>query len=175
SSCDVLQSVATLATNCEYKVSSVTNYSVAGLDVANKKKLSDFNFMDAASVSTALLTKSLPIKMTVNVGVENSGPEARLNTLEWQAFVENKPLAIGKVEQPVTIPATGKGNIPLTVTADLFEVLSGESRDMILNTALTLLTGEKTGTPSKLNFKVRPSYNVGGQIIQHPNYINIKL
>ncbi|MGB1000064.1 MAG: hypothetical protein ACPGVE_06970, partial [Flavobacteriales bacterium] len=99
SSCDVLQSVATLATNCEYKVSSVTNYSVAGLDVANKKKLSDFNFMDAASVSTALLTKSLPIKMTVNVGVENSGPEARLNTLEWQAFVENKPLAIGKVEQ----------------------------------------------------------------------------
>lgn len=175
-SCKELQGMMNLATNCEYKVSSVNNYTVAGFDVSNKNSLKDFGFLDAAKITTALVTKSLPIEMTVNVGVKNSGTtSSTIQRLEWQAFVDGQSLVNGVISDAVHIPASGNGNIPFTVQADLFEVLSGESKDMILNTALTLLSGQKTGESSKLSFKVRPSYNIGGQIIQHPSFININL
>lgn len=175
-SCKELQGMMNLATNCEYKVSSVNNYTVAGFDVSNKNSLKDFGFLDAAKITTALVTKSLPIEMTVNVGVKNSGTtSSTIQRLEWQAFVDGQSLVNGIINDAVHIPASGNGNIPFTVQADLFEVLSGESKDMILNTALTLLSGQKTGESSKLSFKVRPSYNIGGQIIQHPSFININL
>lgn len=175
-SCAELQGMMNLATNCEYKVSSVNNYTVAGFDVNNKNSLKDFSFLDAAKVTTALLSKSLPIEMTVNVGVKNTGTvSSTIQRLEWQAFVDGKSLVNGVINDAVNIPANGNGNIPFKVQADLFDVLSGESKDMVLNTALTLLTGEKTGEPSKLSFKVRPSYNIGGQVVQHPSFININL
>lgn len=175
-SCKELQGMINLTTNCDYKVSSVNNYTVAGFDVNNKNSLKDFGFLDAAKITTALITKSLPIQMTVNVGVINSGStSSTIQRLEWQAFVDGQSLVNGVISDAVQIPANGKGNIPFIVQADLFEVFSGESKDMILNTALTLLSGEKTGESSKLSFKVRPSYNIGGQIIEHPSFININL
>lgn len=175
-SCAELQGMMNLATNCEYKVSSVNNYTVAGFDVNNKNSIKDFGFLDAAKLTTSLLSKSLPIEMTVNVGVKNSGTtSSTIQRLEWQAFVDGKSLVNGVINDAVNIPASGNGNIPFKVQADLFDVLSGESKDMILNTALTLLTGQKTGESSKLSFKVRPSYNIGGQVVQHPSFININL
>lgn len=175
-SCKELQGVMNLATNCEYKVSSVNNYTVAGFDVSDKKSLKDFGFINGAKLTTALLSKSLPIEMNVNVGVKNSGTtSSTLQKLEWQAFVDGKSLATGLINEQISIPANGNGTIPFRVQADLFEVLSGESKDLILQTALTLLTGQKADNSSKLSFKVRPSYNIGGQIIQHPNFININL
>lgn len=175
-SCSELQGMMNLATNCEYKVSSVNNYRVAGFDVKNKKSLKDFGFLDAAKITTALVTKSLPIEMTVNVGVKNAGStSSTIQRLEWQAFVDGQSLVNGVINEAVNIPANGNGNIPFMVQADLFEVFSGESKDMILNTALTLLSGQKTGESSKLSFKIRPSYNIGGQVIQHPSFITINL
>lgn len=175
-SCNELKSLANLTTNCEYKVSSVNNYSVAGFDVGNKTSLKDFGFINGAKLTTALLSKSLPIEMNVNVGVKNSGStSSTVQNLEWQAFVDGKSLANGMINEAINIPANGNGTIPFRVQADLFNVLSGESKDMILNTALTLLTGQNSGNSSKLSFKVRPSYKIGGQVIQHPNFININL
>jgi len=174
-SCAQLQGMMNLATNCEYKVSSVNNYTVLGFDVANKKSIKDFGFLDAAKITTALVTKSLPIEMTVNVGVVNSGTvSSTIQRLEWQAFVDGQSLVNGVINEAVNIPANGNGNIPFKVQADLFEVFSGESKN-ILNTALNLLSGQNTGESSKLSFKVRPSYNIGGQIVQHPSFININL
>lgn len=175
-SCKELQGMMNLATNCDYKVSSVNNYRVAGFNVNNKNSIKDFSFLDAAKITAALVSKSLPIEMTVNVGVKNSGTtSSTIQRLEWQAFVDGQSLVNGVINDAVHIPANGNGNIPFTVQADLFNVLSGESRDMILNTALTLLSGQKTGESSKLSFKVRPSYKIGGQVVQHPSFININL
>jgi hypothetical protein len=172
-SCKELESLATLATKCTYKVDNIVGYKVAGMDVKGKTSIKDFGIIDAAKITSSLFTKSLPIEMVVNVGVDNQGSEANIQKLDWIALIEGKEMLTGLIDKPINIPANGHGTIPFKVNVDLFEVLSGESGTTILNTALTLLTGEKVGESSKLSFKVRPTYNIAGIQQQHPSFIVI--
>ncbi|MCT4664258.1 MAG: LEA type 2 family protein [Flavobacteriales bacterium] len=176
-SCEELKSIANLATNCSYKVDNVKGYKIAGLDVGNKRSVKDFGIMDGIKLTSLLVTKELPIEMVVNVGVDNKGSASTISGLDWIALIDGKEMINGVIDQPVHIPANGHGQIPLTVKADLFKVFSGESGTKILETALTLLgvpaNNGQSAQSSKLSFKLRPSYNIGGMVQQHPTYITI--
>ncbi len=173
SSCKELAGISGLITNCEFSLASIDSYKVAGFNPAGKDNITDFSFLDAAKLTTALFEKDLPISMVVNVKVDNKGADVFLNKLDWIALLDEKEILEGRVSEAINIPSKGSSLVPLRVKLNLFEVLKGESGKVVLETALSLINGEMPSTDSKLSFKIKPTYNIAGSEWQYPDYIVI--
>ncbi len=172
-SCKELAGITGLVTNCDFSLAGITDYKVAGFNTEGKQSISDFNFFDAAKLTTALLEKDLPVSMVVNVRVDNKGSDVFLNKLDWIALLDNKEMVAGKIVDQISIPAKGSGIVPLHLDLNLFDVLEGETGAKVLKTALSLIAGEQPTENAKLSFKVKPTYTIAGTEVQHPDYIVI--
>lgn len=60
-------------TKCEFRLHSLQQPAVCGIDISQKSSWSDFSFMEGQAIAGKLLQKSLPFDITVNVEVRNPG------------------------------------------------------------------------------------------------------
>jgi len=172
SSCSILSEL-TAFSKCEFRIRSVQDPALCGVDVSQKRSWSDFTFMEGQAIAIQVLKKSLPFDITVNVEVRNPGTAtAAVNTIEWIAFLDELQVAQGVVNQRVEIsPAGGMNIIPVKVHADLIDYLEGDNPSSMLNFALNLVNaGDQS---SKVTMKIKPSVLVGSQSIQYPSYFTI--
>ncbi|MHC1775438.1 MAG: hypothetical protein AB9834_08505 [Lentimicrobium sp.] len=175
--CDVLEQarqVAMLA-KCEFKLKSVDQLRLAGVNIQQVKKLSDLNMMDAAKITTAALSGgSLPLNFTLNVEARNpNATKAGMTRLDWILFIDDIQMVSGVNEQRVQIPGNGgTGILPLTIGIDLKQALKGKSGDAIANFGLNLAgAGNK---PTRITLKAKPTIMVGSQTIAYPGYLTIQ-
>ena len=175
--CDVLEQarqVAMLA-KCEFKLKSVDQLRLAGVNIQQVKKLSDLNMMDAAKITTAALSGgSLPLNFTLNVEARNpNATTAGMTRLDWILFIDDIQMVSGVNEQRVQIPGNGgTGILPLTIGIDLKQALKGKSGDAIANFGLNLAgAGNK---PTRITLKAKPTIMVGSQTIAYPGYLTIQ-
>ncbi len=177
SACDVLNQVQQMAnlTKCEFRLNSVDQLRLAGVNIQQVSQLSDLNFLDAAKITTAALSgASLPLNFTLNVEAKNPNPAvAGLNRLEWTLLIDDIEMVSGVNEDRVQIPANGGTSIlPLTIGVDLKQVLKGKSGDAIANFGLNLAgAGNK---PTRITLRAKPYISVGSQTISYPGYLTIQ-
>jgi len=174
-SCDVLQEVQKVATlsKCDFRLQSVDQLKLAGINVQNVNKLSDLSLIDAGKLTAALASGSLPLSFTLNVEAKNpNAAQAGLTKLDWILYIDNIEMTRGIVEKSVTIPGNnGTAVIPVTMSVDLKQVLSGKSADAILNFGLNLAgAGSK---PTRFTMKLQPTINVASFPLTYPGYITI--
>ncbi|MCD6660550.1 MAG: hypothetical protein LT105_10350, partial [Lentimicrobium sp.] len=141
--CDVLNQVQQMATlaKCEFRLSSVDQLRLAGVNIQQVKQLSDLKVMDAAKITTAAISGgSLPLNFTLNVEAKNPNSAiAGLNRLEWTLLIDDIEMVSGVNDNRVQIPANGgTAVIPLTIGVDLKQALKGKSADAIANFGLNL-------------------------------------
>ncbi|KWW29464.1 MAG: hypothetical protein AUK63_1375 [bacterium P3] len=151
-----LQGIANLA-NCEYTMTNVNNVSVAGV---NLKKISNGNVSaaDVLTLSAALLQKSLPLSMDVNVKVKNpTDYDAKLATMDWALDIENQQIAAGLVNQNRTIGAKKSSTVPLAVGTDLYGLFSKNGIESVKKFAGSF---NNDGTSSKVALRIRPHVRV---------------
>ncbi len=120
------------------------------------------------------LSGKLPLGFTVNVEVQNPNPQkATMNELYWILFIDEKEITQGKVGDRLTVPPDGgRAIMPVDVHIDLFEVLTGESADAVVNFGMNL--SGSGGTPSRIKLKVKPTIYVGMKRIKYPGYFIIE-
>lgn len=177
SACDILDQARQVAmlSKCEFRLSSVDQLRLAGVNIQQVKKLSDLNLMDAAKITTAAVSgSSLPLNFTLNVEVKNpNAGTAGLTKLDWILFIDDIQMVSGVNEQRVQIPGNGgTGTIPLSVGVNLKEVLKGKSGDAIANFGLNLAgAGNK---PTRITLKAKPTIMVGSQYIAYPGYLTVQ-
>ncbi|MBK6964067.1 MAG: LEA type 2 family protein [Bacteroidales bacterium] len=175
--CDVLEQARQVAmlSKCEFKLSSVDQLRLAGVNIQQVKKLSDLNMMDAAKITTAALSGgSLPLNFTLNVEARNpNATTAGMTRLDWILFIDDIQMVSGVNEQRVQIPGNGgTGILPLTIGIDLKQALKGKSGDAIANFGLNLAgAGNK---PTRITLKAKPTIMVGSQTIAYPGYLTIQ-
>ncbi|NTW25324.1 MAG: hypothetical protein HGA37_11520 [Lentimicrobium sp.] len=175
--CDVLEQARQVAmlSKCEFKLSSVDQLRLAGVNIQQVKKLTDLNMMDAAKITSAALSGgSLPLNFTLNVEARNPNTStAGLTKLDWILFIDDIQMVSGVNEQRVQIPGNGgTGTIPLTIGINLKEALKGKSGDAIANFGLNLAgAGNK---PTRITLKAKPTIMVGSQTIAYPGYLTIQ-
>lgn len=153
-----LQGIANLA-NCEYTLTNVNNVSVAGV---NLKKISNgqVGATDVVKLTTALVSKSLPLSMDVNVKVKNpTDYDARLATMDWALDIENKQLATGMINQNRTISAKQSTTVPLAVGTDIYSFFSKNGIESVKKFAGSF---KNDGTSSKVALRIRPHVTVAG-------------
>lgn len=175
--CDVLNQVQQMATlaKCEFRLSSVDQLRLAGVNIQQVKQLSDLKVMDAAKITTAAISGgSLPLNFTLNVETKNPNSAiAGLNRLEWTLLIDDIEMVSGVNDNRVQIPANGgTAVIPLTIGVDLKQALKGKSADAIANFGLNLAgAGNK---PTRITLKAKPYISVGSQTIAYPGYLTVQ-
>ncbi len=172
SGCSILSEL-TAFTNCEFRLHSVQDPVLCGINVQNRTSFSDFSFMDGQMVLGQLLNSKLPFGITLNVEVQNPGTTtAAVNSIEWLAYIDDVEIARGAVHKRVEVaPTGGRSMIPVIIDADLFEYLEGDNPKAMLNFALNQVNAGDQ--PSRLSMKIKPSVLIGGQEIDYPGYFTI--
>ncbi len=171
-SCSILNELIAL-TKCEFRLHSLQQPAVCGIDISQKNSWSDFSFMEGQAIAGKLMQKSLPFDITVHMEVRNPGTSlAAVNALQWIAFIDDLQVAQGILQERVEIPPSGGTNIiPLRIHADLVDYLEGDNPRSMLNFALSLLNaGDRD---SQVSLKIKPSVLIGTREVRYPDYFTL--
>lgn len=160
--------------NCDFRMKSVSSVRLGGLDIERISSPSELSFLQIGSLTKAYLSGDLPLSFTLNL--EGKNPNASSATLagfDWILFIDDVQMVSGINETEYQIPANnGLADIPLNISVDLLEVLSGESKDALLNFGFNL--ADASNKPTRISLKIKPTINVGGVPITYPSYIDLK-
>lgn len=171
-SCNFLKEITTLG-KCEFRVTTLENPEIAGVDISQILSFTDLNFVDMGIISSSFLRGDLPLSFTLNVEVRNPNPAmAALNGLEYLAFIDDVEVARGQLDRRIEIPANGGiTTIPLRLNTDLIDILKKDSRQALVNFGLNL--ADAGNRPTRVSIKVKPTILVGAMEINYPGYFTV--
>ncbi len=162
-------------TQCAFRLQGLSKFTAAGIDFSEKRGLTDFNFTDAAKLTSALGGNNpFVFSFLANVEVKNPNSEpAAVTRLDWILAVDGKDVIDGAVNTPVQVaPDGGLATMPVAVHLDLKKIFANEGRDALLGFAFD--TATKGNNSTRVALKVKPYINIAGFAIPYPGYITIK-
>lgn len=176
SSCDVVNNLSSMYnfTKCDFRLSTIDNVRLAGVNVQNITNFSALSILDAARITTAYATNQMPLSFNLNVEVKNpNNQKAVMNGMEWILLIDNIEMTRGNLSRQIEVlPNNQTAIMPLTLSFDLKKVLTGKSADAVANFGMNLAgSGNK---PSRVTLKAKPSVVVGGITFPYPDYITIQ-
>jgi LEA14-like dessication related protein len=172
-SCNFLKEISTLG-KCEFRLTTLENPEIAGVDVSQIHSFTDLNFVDMGIISASMLKGDLLLSFTLNVEARNPNPAmAALNSLEYLAFIDDVEIARGNLDRRIEIPANGGvTTIPLRLSTNLIDILKKDSRQALVNFGLNL--ADAGNHPTRVSIKVKPTILVGAMEINYPGYFTVK-
>jgi len=175
-SCSVLEQANEMKTfaKCEFRLKNMQDVTLAGVDVTDVDQFSDLSYSEATNITMTTVKGKLPLYFILNVEVRNPNPEkASMNRFLWDLFIDDIKITSGKVIKDVKVPPDGGiAVMPIEVSIDLFEVLTGESADAVANFAINL--SGSGGTPSRVKLRAKPTVNVGTTQVKYPGFFTIE-
>jgi hypothetical protein len=160
---------------CAFRLQGLSKFTAAGIDFSEKRSLTDFNFTDAAKLTSALGGNNpFVFSFLANVEVKNPNSEpAAVTRLDWILAVDGKDIIDGAVNTPVQVaPDGGLATMPVAVNLDLKKIFANEGRDALLGFAFD--TVAKGNNSTRIALKVKPYINIAGFAIPYPGYITVK-
>jgi hypothetical protein len=182
-SCSTLTDWASVLANLQrlkFKIGSVRDFRLLGLDISNKSKLSDFSATDILKVAQAYNTKKLPVEFVMDVLAinPNDGTQGTRKTastltgLECRLLIDNNPTVTGNIDNPVEIPGTGQESvIPLRLSLDLMQFFGGRRYEDLVGMALAIGGRDRSGTRLALDAQLTVSTPFGP--ITYPGRVTI--
>jgi hypothetical protein len=183
SSCAALGDMASVLANLQhlkFKIGSVRDFRLLGLDVSGKSKLTDFAASDILKVAQSYSAKKLPVSFVMDVLAINPNDgtggttqtTSTLTGLECRLLIDGKPTIYGNIEKPVEIPGTGQESIiPLRLSLDLLEFFSDERYEDLVSMALAI--GGRNGSPARLSLDAQPTVSTPYGPITYPGRVTI--
>lgn len=175
SSCDILRQIEEMQalSRCEFRIHSVTDIHLAGINVSQMQDISDVRPLDIMLLTNALLSNQLPLSFDLNLQVKNPNDQvASLNRLEWILFIDDMQMLEGTINERFTTGAGETAMLPVQIGFNLAEMLQGENADKIIDFGLGL--AEDTGQTTRVMVKLKPSVMVGQRSIMYPGWIEVR-
>ncbi len=182
-SCTALTDMASVIANLQrlkFKIGSVRNFRLLGLDISNKSKLSDLSAADILKIAQSYNTKKLPVEFVVDVLAinPNDGTQGTRKTastltgLECRLLIDDNPTITGNIDNPVEIPGTGQESvIPLRLSLDLLQFFGGRRYEDLVGLALAIGGRDRSGTRIALDAQPTVSTPLGP--ITYPGRVTI--
>lgn len=175
-SCKVMEQANEMRTfaKCEFRVKNLEEVYLAGVDVTYVDQFSDLDFSQATTISMQAMKGKMPLNFKLNVEVRNPNDEkASMNRFLWDLYIDDELITKGKVVKDLKVPAGGGiAVLPVQVDLDLFDVLSGESSDAVLNFAMNL-AGDGA-YPSRVKLRVKPTIYIAMTEVKYPGFFTIE-
>ena len=158
---------------CEFRLYSISEPSLCGIDVSRKRSWRDFSFNEGQRIALYLLGSHLPFDATAMVEVRNPGTEtAAVEAIQWKLMVDNVKVATGSVNRAVEVPPSGgRVLVPVPVHADLVDLMQGDHPETMMNFVLNMLNRGQGS--SELSLKIKPTIALGGGSVRYPGYFKI--
>ncbi len=178
-SCSVYETFVNLS-RLQFKLGSVNNFEINGIDLSNKSKLDDFNLQDIFNLSSMFGSGKFPVSFTLNIDAKNpnngtggyKATDATIQSFPWRLMIDNKETISGNIDKPVSVPGTGEvTTIPIVISLDLVKFFNDLGYESLINLALML--GGKDGASTKLTLYADPVVNTVLGNISHPGEIKI--
>ena len=179
SSCSVYETMVNLS-RLKFKLGTVNNFTVSGINISSKKSLQDFSPLEIVNLTSVIASGKLPASFTLNVEAKNPNDglggypktDATLKAFPWRLEIDNVETISGNIGTPVSVPGTGEiTNIPLTMNIDLIEFFGNKGFDNLLNLALSL--GGQQGSSSRLSLYATPTVSSPIGDIKYPGELKI--
>ncbi len=182
-SCANLKNLANAFANMkklEFKLQNIDNFRLNGIDLTNKKSLSNFSVTDGISLYQAYHSKKIPVSFILNVAARNpndgkggtQNTTSTLTSLDWRLYIDNKLTVSGLINNPIKIPGTGKTTIiPLNISLDLYKFFKDKSYDDIIKLALAM--GGIKGNTSRIKLDIKPSVSTPFGKMVYPGRITV--
>lgn len=174
-SCDILQQVGEMQmlSKCEFRINTVTDIRLAGVNVSNIQHISDVRPLDVLMLTNGVLSNNLPLNFNVNLQVKNPNDQtASLNRLDWIVFIDDLQMIEGAINERFMVGPDETSTLPVQIGFNLAEALSDERADKIIDFALGLAEG--SGKTTRVMVKLRPSVMVGQRSIAYPGWIEVR-
>ena len=175
SSCDILRQVGEMQmlSKCEFRINTVTDIRLAGVNVSNIQHISDVRPLDVLMLTNGVLSNNLPLNFNVNLQVKNPNDQtASLNRLDWIIFIDDLQMIEGAINERFMVGPDETSTLPVQIGFNLAEALSDERADKIIDFALGLAEG--SGKTTRVMVKLRPSVMVGQRSIAYPGWIEVR-
>ena len=179
SSCSMYETMVNLS-RLKFKLGDVVNFTVGGINITNKRSVSDFSSVEVLKLTSALTSGKLPASFTLNVEAKNPNDgtggypktDATLRAFPWRLEIDQVETISGNIGTSVSVPGTGEiTNIPLTMNIDLIEFFGNKGYENLLNLALAL--GGQEGSSSKLSLYATPTVSSPLGDIKYPGELKI--
>lgn len=177
SGCNVIKTIESFG-KLKYKISSATDFNLAGININEKKSLQDFNSLEVLKLTTSFVKGNLPLSFILNVEAKNSdeknlmSSEISISSFPYKLFLNDKEILQGNIDKPIYLPKdSGSILIPLKVQFDLAQSFKDKSFEDILNFVLSI-SGIKNST-SNIKLVAQPTLNTPIGEIKSPKEITI--
>jgi hypothetical protein len=178
-SCSVYQTMVNLG-RLQFKLGSVNNFNVNGIQISNKSRLADFSAQEILTISSSVARGNLPVSFVLNVDARNpndgsggyKATNATITSFPWRLLIDDKETISGNIAAPFTVPGTGEAvNLPLQISFDFLSYFKENNYESILNLLLNI--GGRGGSASRLTVFSQPSVTTGLGDIRYPKEIQI--
>lgn len=182
-SCNVVKDISNTLTNIsrlQFKLDNVTNFRLAGIDISNKRSISDISITDGLKLTNAFATKSFPADFVLNVGALNPNDgtkgtrqsEATITSLDYRLLLDDVTTITGDISSPVSVPGTGQSiNIPMKMSLDLYQFFGNKGYESIANLAMAI--GGLGGSPARVKLDIKPTVKTSLGPISYPGRLTV--
>jgi LEA14-like dessication related protein len=174
-SCDILRQVGEMQmlSKCEFRINTVTDINLAGVNVSNINDISDIRPLDVLMLTNGVLSNNLPLNFKLNLQVKNPNDQtASLNRFDWILFIDELQMLEGAFNENFMVGPNDTSTLPVQIGFNLAEALSDERADKIIDFALGLAEG--SGKTTRVMVKLKPSVMVGQRSIMYPGWIEVR-
>lgn len=178
-SCSIYQTAANIG-RLKFKLMNVSDFTLSGIKIQDKSKLSDFNSIDLLKLSSSFAQNNFPASFTLNIAALNpndgsggySSTNATIKSFPWRVLLDNKETISGNINQPITVPGTGETVlIPLQVNINLFNFFKEKGYESIINLALNI--GGARGSVTQITLYAKPVVSTILGDLSYPQEIKI--
>ena len=169
--CDVVKQAEGLynMTQCEYEYDSVTDLSLAGVNLSGE--LTPLQIARLLGVLGGGASE-LPMGFDLNLGISNPNSSAApIGAMDYILEIDGIRFTSGSVSEGIRVDAQDSGVFPIRMDFDIAGLLTGDSSAAALN-AVKNFVGIGT-EPSQVTLQIKPSVNIGGYTIPVPVYIPV--
>lgn len=176
--CSIFKQMTNIS-RLKFRLNSVSDFTVNGINISNKSSLRDFNVFDSAQLLNSVAKGSLPVSFNLNIEAKNPNdgggfPRQDLDIVDfkWRLIVDDVETLSGNIARPISVPGTGETTIfPITVQLDLYKFFKDRGFENIINLALAI--GGKNSNLSRIVLKAQPTLQTPIGKITYPGEIDI--
>lgn len=178
SSCSVVKQLTNIS-RLQFRLNSVSDFTINGINISNKTSIRDFNVFDSAQLLNSIAKGSLPVSFNLNIEAKNPNdgggyPRQDLDIVDfkWRLIIDDVETLSGNIARPISVPGTGETTIfPITVQLDLYKFFSDRGFDNLVNLALAI--GGKNQNLSRIVLKATPTVQTPFGKITYPGELEI--
>ncbi|MGE5402201.1 MAG: hypothetical protein ACM3S2_17520 [Ignavibacteriales bacterium] len=178
-SCSVLKTFQNIS-RLKFKLDSVGNFLLNGIQISNKSKLQDFTATDILKITAAITNKQMPVSFVLNVDAINPNDgkggyprsDVSLKKFPWKLYIDDKETITGDISSPISVPGVGEAvKFPLKIEMDLFKFFNDKDYQGLINLALKL--GGQQGNPVSIKLVAQPTISSSFGDIPYPGELTI--